>query len=85
MEDKHLAELLRDSSPKALWIITYNNLLKILFCPFSVLVLTDIGTLKKGQKVWVEEIKVTKELKTVYIIKGKAYYYYYFEILDANE
>jgi hypothetical protein len=85
MEDKHLAELLRDSSPKALWIITYNNLLKILFCPFSVLVLTDIGTLKKGQKVWVEEIKVTKELKTVYIIKGKAYYYYYFEILNANE
>lgn len=82
MNEKELAELLKYSSPKELWIVTYNNQLEILICPFKVLVLTDIGTLKKGQIVWVENVKITLELKTVYIVKGVAYYYHYFDIID---
>lgn len=81
MNDKELAELLKYSNPKELYIITWNNLLKILFCPFKVGVLNDIGGLKKNQVLWVEEVKVTSDLKTVYIIKGKAYYYHHFDIL----
>jgi len=82
MNNKDLADLLKYSNPKELWIVTWNNLLKILICPFKVIVLNDIGTLKKGQLVWVDEVKLTRELKTVYMINGKGYYYSHFNILE---
>ena len=81
MNERQLAELLKYSSPNELYIVTWNNLLKLLFTPFKVIVMDDLEKLAKGRVVWVEEVKVTKELKTVYIIKGKAYYYHHFEIL----
>ncbi len=76
-----MAELLKYSSPREIYVITYNNLLKRLFCPFRVKVLQDIGALKRGQIVLVNEVKVTLELKTVFMINGQAYYYYHFDIL----
>ena len=81
MTKKDLAELLKYTSPKEIYVITWNNILKRLFCPFNVTVLQDIGCLKKGQIVLVQEVKVTFELKTVYIINNEAYYYYHFNIL----
>ena len=81
MTKKELVELLKYSSPKEIYVITWNNILKRLFCPFEVQVVHDIGALQKGQIVYVDEIKVTIELKTVFIIDTKAYYYYHFEIL----
>lgn len=81
MNEKQLAELLKYSSPNELYIISWNNLLKCLFTPFKVLVLDDMEPLGKGEVVWVEQVKVTRELKTVYIIRGRAYYYHHFEIL----
>ncbi|MEY8850026.1 hypothetical protein AB9K26_14495 [Psychroserpens sp. XS_ASV72] len=82
MNKKELAELLKYSNPKELYIITWNRLLKLLLCPFKVLVKQDVGDLKKDQVVWVDEVKVTIELKTVFIISSKAYYYFHFEILN---
>ena len=84
MSEKELAEILKYSSPKTLYIITWNNLLKQLFCPFEVVVKHQIGDLHRGQKVWVEGVKVTVKLITVFIVKGRAYYYYHFEILDPK-
>ena len=81
MTKKELVELLKYSSPKEIYVITWNNILKRLFCPFRVKVLQDIGALKKGQTVLVQEVKVTLELKTVYIINNEAYYYHHFDIL----
>lgn len=81
MTKKELAELLKYSSPREIYVITWNNILRRLYCPFEVQVLQDIGTLKTGQFVFVDEIKVTIELKTVYIINNEAYYYYHFDIL----
>lgn len=81
MTKKELAELLKYSSPREIYVITWSNILKRLFCPFEVQVLQDIGTLKTGQFVYVDEIKVTIELKTVFIIDTRAYYYYHFEIV----
>jgi hypothetical protein len=80
MTRKDLAELLKYSSPKEIYVITWNNILKRLFCPFRVKVLQDIGPLKKGQTVLVQEVKVTFELKTVYIINNEAYFYFHFSI-----
>ena len=81
MNEKQLAEILRYSSPNELYIVTWNNLLKLLITPFMVFVINDVGTLKKGELVLVSEVRITMDLKTVYIIKGRAYYYYHFEIL----
>ncbi|PIB32597.1 hypothetical protein BFP78_08050 [Gaetbulibacter sp. 5U11] len=56
-------------------------MLKLLFCPFKVKANRNIGMLKKGQEIMVDEVKVTQELQTVYIIKNVAYYYYHFDIV----
>ena len=74
MNEKELAELLKYSNPKELYVITWNNLLKQLFCPFKVSLFDDVGDFMKGQIVWVEEVKVTMELKTVYKIKGQFFF-----------
>jgi Fe-S cluster assembly ATPase SufC len=81
MTKKELAELLKYSSPREIYVITHYNVLKRLFSPFKVRVLQDIGILKRGQIVLVQEIKVTYELKTVYIIDDQAFYYYHFDII----
>lgn len=81
MNEKELAELLKYSSPKELYVVAWNNQLKILFCPFKVRVLRSVGDLRKGNLVWAEEVKITKELVTVFMIKGKAYHYYHFDII----
>lgn len=82
MNENELAELLKYSNSKELYIIDFNNLLKLLFCPFKVRVKHDIGGLKSNQIVWVDEIKITDKLTTVYVVQGQAYYYNHFEILD---
>jgi hypothetical protein len=81
MNKKQLAEQLKYSSIREIYVITHYGSLKRLFCPFSVKVLQEIGTLKTGQTVLVNEVKVTLELKTVFIIDNQAYYYSYFDIL----
>ena len=81
MTKKQLSEILKYSSPNELYIITHYNVLIRLFCPIKVQVLRDIGILKRGQIVLVQEIKVTLQLKTVYIIDNDAYYYHHFNIL----
>jgi len=81
MDKRELAEQLKFSSSKWLYVVAWNNLLKQLFCPFRASVLSQIGPLQLGQIVLVEEVKVTAELKTVFIVEGKAYYYYHFDIL----
>jgi hypothetical protein len=85
MDEKQLADLLKYSNSKQLYIVTWNNILKLMFCPFKVKLLLNVGNLKKGQVVWVDEVKITQELKTVYIINGQAYYYHYFDIIVEDE
>ena len=80
MDKNILQELLKYSSPRELYVVTWNDLLKRLFCPFKVLVLVDVGDLKKDEIKDVDGVKVTLELKTVYVIKGRNYFYYHFEI-----
>lgn len=81
MNKNQLAEILKYCSPKVLYVVTFNNLLKRLLCPFPVRVLNPVGELRKGEIFFVDEVKVTMELKTIFIIKGNAYYYYHFDII----
>lgn len=85
MSDDELADVLKYSSPDTLYIVTWNNLLKRLICPFEVVVKHQIGDLNEGEKVLVEAVKVTAQLKTVFIVRGRAFFYYHFKILDKQE
>lgn len=81
MNKKQLAEILKYCSPKIIYVVTWNNLFKRILCPFKVRVLNPVGGLKKGEILWVDEVKVTMELKTIFIIKSNAYHYYHFDII----
>ena len=81
MMDKELAEQLEYSSSEWIYIVSWNNVLKQLFTPFKVTVIRSVGELEIGQMVWVSQVKVTPQLKTVYIIEGKAYYFFHFDII----
>ena len=81
MNKNQLAEILKYCSPKVIYVVTFNNLLKRILCPFPVRVLNPVGKLRKGEIVFVDEVKVTMELKTIFIIKDSAYHYYHFDII----
>ena len=81
MDKQDLAEQLKHSSSNCILIVTWNNQLKQLFTPFKVFVLNTIGSLSKGEVVWVDEVKVTEKLIIVFIIDGSAHYFYHFDIL----
>ena len=81
MKKRELAELLKYSHPKQLYVVDWKKSLRLLICPFKVIVRGDIGTMKKNEMVEVDEVKVTLELITVFIIKNQAYYFWHFEIL----
>ncbi len=83
MNEKELAEFLKYSNPKQIYIVNIDNKLVLLKCPFMVLVLEDIDTFKIKDIVVVDEVKVTYELITVYMIMGKAFFYFYFDIVDV--
>jgi hypothetical protein len=46
------------------------------------MVIIPVGNLEKGAARLVEAVKVTLELKDVYVIEGKAYYIIHFKILS---
>ena len=81
MTKKELAEVLKYTSPNIIYVVTWNNVLKKVFCPFKVMVLQDIGDLKKGDVVLVEAVKVDLSLKTIFMIDNQAYYYHNFHII----
>ena len=76
-----MAELLKYSSPLSILVVNYQNKIMELQCPFRVEVKNDIGILIRGRIEQVELVKISTALKTVFIIKGEAYYYYHFNIL----
>lgn len=81
MNEKSLAFLLEYSSPKEIYIVTDKGVLTLLRCPFLVLVKKSIGNLIKHQQASVDEVRITVELITVYVIDSQAYYYFHFEII----
>ncbi|WP_298883673.1 hypothetical protein [uncultured Polaribacter sp.] len=75
---KDLAEELSYSSSDSIYVVTWDNALKQVFTPFKTVVLTNIGLLLKGEIVSVDQVKVTLQLKIVFIVEGRAYYHFHF-------
>jgi len=53
-------------------------------CPFSVLVIKDVGELHRGLICYVNAVKLDLSLIDVYIIRNKAYYFFNFRILQRK-
>jgi hypothetical protein len=79
-KEKYLQELLRWVSSDSLLAIDKDGRIRRIYCPFKVICLVNFPAITKGQKVSVESVKLTVEIKEVYIIKGTAYHIAYFMI-----
>lgn len=81
MNEKDLVELLKYSSPYSILVVNQDNMLVELFVPFDVYIKHGIGDLIQGNNASVSMIKLSTNLKTVFVINDNAYYYFYFDIL----
>ncbi|PWG05223.1 hypothetical protein [Polaribacter aquimarinus] len=78
MEINNILEELKYFSTHSIYIVRGRNEIVKIFIPFRIKVIRDIGVLKKNEVVWVQEIKVTANLETVFIVGESAYYHYHF-------
>jgi hypothetical protein len=77
----YIAELMKFCDPNSLLVIGNEGKLFRIYCPFTVLVLYPVGHLEKGDVYLVDAVKVTLELRDVFIIEDKAYYLIHFRII----
>lgn len=80
-QTKYLEEISKFCDPLSILVLDENARLIRIFCPFPVEVLKPVGGLEEGDIVYVQAVKLTLELRDVFIINGRAYYLYYFRIL----
>ena len=83
-KEKYLKELLKWISSDSLLVMDKSGNLRRLYCPFKVICLVNFPVISRGEKVSVDAIKLTVEVREVYIIKGTAYYIAYFWITLEN-
>ena len=83
-KEEYLQELLKWVSSDSLLVIDEKGNIRRLYCPFKVICLVNFPAITKGEKVFVDAIKLTVEVREVYIIKGTAYYIAYFLITLEN-
>ncbi len=77
---EYINELFKHVKSDSILIIDRKGQLKRLYCPFPVEVVVPVGQMGKGLVVFVEAIKMTPDMKDVYVIEGKAYYLSFFAI-----
>jgi hypothetical protein len=83
-KEKYLKELLKWVSSDSLLVIDRSGNLRRLYCPFNVICLINFPVINKGDKVSVDAVKLTVEVREVYIIGGIAYHIAYFRITLEN-
>jgi len=81
MTAKQLLKTLQFSSPRVIYVVTWDNKLKVLRCPFRVRVIKPINGLELGQELYVDLIWNTDALETIFEVDGEFYQYYHFDIL----
>lgn len=81
MNKERLSDILRYSNSDEILVVDITNRVAVLKCPFNVMALEDVGELLKSQIYDVEQIKVTPQLVTLFIIDKRAYYYFHFDII----
>ncbi len=77
---KYILELFKIVSTNSILVVNYKGKVKRLYCPFMVICKVDVPPLHKGNSYAVDAVKMTLKLEEVFIIKGRAYFFWYFEI-----
>jgi hypothetical protein len=83
-KEKYLSELLKWISSDSLLVIDKSGNLRRIYCPFKVICLVNFPDIVQGEKVSVDAVKLTVEIREVFIIKGTAYFIAYFMITSDN-
>ena len=85
-EDKrqYIEEIFKYCKIDSSLVIGKSGQLQRLQCPFEVLVISDVGELKKGLICLVNAVKLGLSLIDVYIIGNKAYYFFNFRVLGCK-
>jgi hypothetical protein len=79
-KEEYLKEILKWVSSDSMLVIDRLGNLRRVYCPFKVICLVTFPEITQGEKVSVDAVKLTVEIKEVYIIKGTAYFIAYFMI-----
>jgi len=82
MDGNALGFLLKYSTPFSILIITHEDRLIELHCPFEVKVIKSVKNLIVGEIRIVTQIKLATNNKLVYIVNTIPFYYSYFDICD---
>lgn len=79
---EYILELFKIVSTTSILVIDCKGNLKRLYCPFKVVaVVTSPPQIIAGEIYCVDSVKMTLELKEVYIIQGRGYFIWYFKIM----
>ena len=83
MSNEELIELLKHCSPHIIYVVNRQNRIIKLHTPFKLIVLQDVGNLRKNQFVSCTELKITNEGRVVFCIDGKNYHTHHFDVLTT--
>jgi hypothetical protein len=79
--EQYLNELLKWISSDSILVIDQSGALRLIYTPFKVICLVSFPDIKEGEKVYVDAVKLTIEIKEVFVIRGIAYYIIFFNII----
>lgn len=78
---RYILELFKIVSTDSILVLTSDKKLIRLYCPFQVICKVNVPPLEKNGEYFVQAVKMTLQLEDVFIIEGKAYFYWYFTIV----
>lgn len=82
--EKYIRELLKWVEEDSMLVIDEKGRLRRIYCPFKATCLVDFPDINQGESVAVTAVRLTIQIKEVYIIKGRAYFIIYFRILPEG-
>ncbi len=77
---EYILELFKIVNTNSILVVDYKGRVKRLYCPFMVICKVNVPPLQNGQQYAVDAVKMTLKLEEVFIINGRAYFFWYFEI-----
>jgi hypothetical protein len=79
---KYILELFKIVSTTSILVVNQYGRIKRLNCPFRVIAIDDVPPdIITGDFYMVDFVKMALDLKEVFIIQGKGYYIWYFQII----
>lgn len=81
MDGNALSFLLKYSTPHSILVVTHEDKLQELYCPFQVKAIRVIKHLAVGELRMVTQVKLATNNKLVFIINDTPFYYFYFDII----